>query len=204
MRHSHSEQYQKQLAACEMKLGGFDSVEPVLSDGRATQTSFRFILTNPHNIPPWKFTLIAERKEYAIFCNSSGWIQSLALTIGLPFQITDTQTPAVALPALVLETPATLNFTGSRDFTVKQIDTLCSCYEMGRNTSSAGIIARGDQRPAIHNQSRFVCREFTHCTESRDKYWSDSVVHNKREWKCRDSSIKKDGIQLCSRQFSPN
>jgi hypothetical protein len=53
---------------------GFTPLQWELSDDRKSDDSmkrFIFTLKNPHNTPARKFALAAERKQFAIYCDSS-------------------------------------------------------------------------------------------------------------------------------------
>jgi hypothetical protein len=80
--------------------------------GDNTQTSVLFTLTNPHNIPPRRFAVIAERKENAIIVIPVDGVQYLALAVTFPFQTIVMQTPVVTLPTLALDTSTTLDCLG--------------------------------------------------------------------------------------------
>jgi hypothetical protein len=62
-------------------FGGFTPVEWESSGkfkGDDSLRSFLFTLRNPHGVPPRKFALKADKKQYAIYCNSGygprfGW-----------------------------------------------------------------------------------------------------------------------------------
>jgi hypothetical protein len=55
-------------------FGGFTPVEWESGDkykGDDSPRSFLFTLRNPHGVPPRKFALRAEEKQYTIYCNST-------------------------------------------------------------------------------------------------------------------------------------
>jgi hypothetical protein len=116
-------------------FGGFTPVEWASSENvelkaDESQKSFLFTLKNPHNIPARRFTLKADKKHQAIYCNSEwgprfGSLEGRGCDIAVSDNCNrNTGSYSVLNGSYTNDTAldGRIIFTGSRNFQVKEIE----------------------------------------------------------------------------------
>jgi hypothetical protein len=106
-------------------FGGFTSVS---WQGRSVYkedpTAFIFTLSNPHSLPPTKYTQLEQQKANAIWCHSSYIVFGGGFDIGVSDNSNQNNSSYTNFPNTYIDSTGKGNntFTGVRNFTTRDIE----------------------------------------------------------------------------------